>query len=71
MTFSIGDRVEWVHEVPGSGRRPRRAACTPGRVVALDLPGQPPGVEVKFDATDPDTGAPGCYAAYGEIRRAP
>jgi hypothetical protein len=69
--FEVGDRVVWVHDVPGCGYRPRRTVRTPGTVTGLDLPRLGRGVRVEFDEPDPDTGAPGCYAAYREVEGAP
>lgn len=45
---------------------PERRRGHPGVVEALDLPGQPPGVLVRFD--HPVNGVETCYAAYGEVR---
>ena len=61
--WAVGDRVAWPH------REGRGSACrtvlTVGTITAVDLPGQPPGVQVTFD--EPVRGLPACYATHAEI----
>lgn len=62
-SWSVGDRVVWPHrEGRGSAWR---TVLTAGTVTAVDLPGQPPGVQVTFD--EPVKGSSTCYATHSEI----
>jgi hypothetical protein len=60
----VGQRVV-VRLYPTSLQGDRRRGCR-GVVEALDLPGQPPGVLVRFD--EPVNGSDVCYATYDEVR---
>ncbi len=53
----------WPHR-EGAGRA-RRTVHTPGVVIAIDKPGLPRGVEVRFDY--PVNGVDTCYATHQEL----
>lgn len=62
----MGQRVVWPHQerVAGVGR-PYREVRTAGTVMAVDVPGLPPGARVLFD--EPVLGSWTCYAAHWEL----
>jgi hypothetical protein len=61
--WAVGDRVVWPHQ-EGAGSN-RHDMASGGTVIAVDLPGLPPGAQVEFD--QPIAGGPTCYAGHDEL----